>query len=360
VKTGTRYDSPETGMQLICQAGEGTFGATYLLRNSEEYFILKVQKASNLETFIEEGEAIRKYGSNASLHVLEIGGKDVDLIANEKPYILMDYIPGISLHELLEEIRENGTDFKMLTKYKIIFGIARGLALLHQNNVTHRDIKPGNIFIDQDFHPHIGDFGDVSSHSVTENVHGTVNFLPPEAKQPQGTPIPCNPPYDVFEFGGTLFQILTYEWPFNDINDSPILDEYTSKGKRDDRVERGELTILDEDKPLYEIVKMCWEQNPEDRPTMDDIVAWIYDGASKKLGEDFPEFERYALSISEEKEIFGTYENVRKAIENGFATYNGALATVANLDGTGSGSFRESVNSVTENRNRPPSKSIRF
>ena len=364
-KTGTRFDDPQYGIDIIGLVGEGANGKTFLGRAGDTFVILKVSKErQSKESFIAEGKSINEYGSNASLNVLVIGGETegYDLLADEPPFLILDYLPGITLHDFLEVIRGNDekpNEFSDLMKYKIIFGIAQGLNLLHQKGVSHRDVKPGNIFLDQDFNPHIGDFGDLSPKVFTDNKHGTENFLPPEAYQPDGDPIPCDPPYDVFEFGGTLFQILTYEWPFNDKDDESILETYTAQGKRDERVESGEITLNEKDEPLYQIVKMCWEQDPSARPTMDDISHWIYEAAPGILGKDFDEFNDYACSLGGKRVVFGTIENVHKAIANGFAEVDKTLRKVADLEGIPIGNFNECVQGFTEYRNRPPTKSKR-
>ena len=366
IKTGTRFDDPSFGLQVIGFVGGGTNGNAFLCKSNDSFVILKVSTGNQTkDDFIKEGENIREYGSNVSLNALVIGGKDedFDLMANEKPFLILDYVPGISLHNFLEIVK--GTDDKPneindLLKYKIIFGIAQGLNLLHQNGVQHRDIKPGNIFLDQDFNPHIGDFGDITPKTDTDHLHGTQGFLPPEAYQPDSSKIPCGPPYDVYEFGCTLFQIITYEWPFSDKDNENVLMDFTAKGIRDNRIEEKGISINEKDKPLYEIVKMCWNQDPAERPTMDDIARWIYDAAPDILGDDFDEFNQYACSIGSEKSITGTSENVHKAIANGFAEVDDNLRKVAELEKIEIGNIIEKVQGFSEYRNRPPTKSKRY
>ena len=369
IKTGTRFDDPSNGLQVIGFVGAGASGKAFLCKSEDNFYILKlfigIDEQSGKDKFIQEGENTRKLGINTSPYVIAIGGKDdgYDLLANEPPFLILDYVPGITLHDFLELVRGDGEKPKEiddLVKYKIIFGIAQSLNLIHRKGGVHRDIKPANIFLDQDFNPHIGDFGEATEKKYTINLHGTINFIPPEACQPEGHKIPCSPPYDVYEFGSTLFQIITYEWPFNNMEDSDILETLTSKGERDNRVESGEISLNEKDKPLYEIVKMCWNQDPNERPTMDDISHWIYDAAPGILGDDFDKFNEYACSIGDDICLVGTTENVHKAIANGFAESNEQLRKVAEQDGIPIGNLIDGVHGVSEYRNRPPTKSKRI
>ena len=360
-KTGTRFDNPEFGINVIGLIGSGGFGNSFLCKNGDNYCVLKVARYNESrirDKFNNEGRNIEQYGSNASINIFVVGGvtEGYDLLPDEPPFLIMDYVPGISLHDLLEVLRgnpEHSNNFKRLYKYKIIFGIAHGLSLLHKAGVAHLDIKPGNIFIDQDFNPHIGDFGDLSPLTETSVRYGTDSFLPPEAYQEDGM-IPCGPAIDVYGFGCTLFQIITYEWPFNDKDVRNVLIEFTARGIRDDRVERGEIGILEEDQPLYEIVKMCWNQDPEERPTMDDISHWIYDAAPDMLGEDFEEFNEYACSIGIKTNFTGTAENINKAIANGFAEFSSQLREIAESEGVVKGEFENTIRRISDGRIRPP------
>ena len=302
--THTHYDSTGSVIKFIKKGGNG---ATYLVREGTSYCVLKTpiyrgelsaeQMEKEFENMKKEGLFMKKYECNAFVSVFKIGGVDVDLEAGESPYILMDYIPGISLHDYLECLRKGDGVYSyqmtLLQKYKIIFGIAHGLSILHKRHVSHRDVKPGNIFLDQDLNPHLGDFGEITENTSTDHIHGTTNFLPPEAFQAKDVRIPCGPPYDVYEFGCTLFQIITYEWPFSNVDSTKVdvLREYTSKGKRDMRFEQGNPEgnkIEVEDMPFYELVKQCWKANPKERPTAEEVLNMnIFPEEERKISDRF-------------------------------------------------------------------------
>ena len=269
------------------------------------------------------------------VQVDEIGGIDHDLSAGETPYILMDYIPGISLFDYIEKLYKDNASMDPLIKFKIIYGIVYSMAYLHLNGRVHRDIKPSNIFLDHHFHPHLGDFGDITNKTNTGHLHGTMYYLPPEAYQPGGGEIPCGPEYDIYEFGATLFHIITYEWPYDDKDkDIDVLKEYISKGILDDRFEPGNPegnVISEDDRELYQLARMCMAFDKTQRPTSDQLIKWIADGASKKLTkQQFNLFATYANRLTNTIPIhYGTFNNCKVAIEKGYAFCSKTLEVIA-------------------------------
>ena len=270
------------------------------------------------------------------VQVDEIGGIDHDLSAGETPYILMDYIPSISLYDYIEKLSHDNAPMDPLIKFKIIYGIVYSMAFLHLNGRVHRDIKPSNIFLDHNYHPHLGDFGDITNRTNREHVQGTENYFPPEAYQPSGGEISCGPEYDLYEFGATLFHIITYECPYNDKpKNVDVLEEYISKGILDDRFEPGNVegkVISEDNKELYQLSRMCMAFNKAQRPTSTQLIQWIADGAHQKLTEQqFALFAEYANQLSNNSPIhYGTFDNCKAAIEKGFVFRSKTLEVIEN------------------------------
>ena len=331
----TRWCNKDSSLKVIQYVDEGKYGEAYIAKDEEKYYMIKVSKGGKKpEFFITEGKGIKENCSNATIKAYAVSSVDFDLCVDELPSIVMDYIPGCNLHTMIDIIKSQNYDFKLFIKYKIIFGIAQGIHLLHKKGVTHRDIKPANIFLDPYFNPHLGDFGEITQKEDTANMHGTSQYIPPEAYNPVNGKIPCGPPYDVFEFGCTLFHILALDPPFGDKETDNVLEEFTSKGIRDSRIETGEIPIRKEDKKLYKLVTKCWAQDPKDRPTMKAVKDKILDIAEDNLKDsEYEELEKYAKSLKGEVRTVGTRENVEKAIKDGFAAVESSLETVAELEG---------------------------
>ena len=332
IKTGTRFDYDDT-YEVLSRIGNGANGTAYLLKDEDSFFVLKVadNTPSAIEVMNNEANVMQEM-QNAGRQFQIYDSSESDLKKGECPWILMDYVPGVNLFELLEAVR--GTDdvplrkLKQVYKYTFSYGIAKELSFFHEQKMTHRDLKPNNIFIDPNFIPHIGDMGDTTTHSQTQRAHGTVNFLPPEAI-PDGGSIHITHAYDIYEFGGTLLEILTFEWPYSDINpdgssdNNRLIKEKIKNGETDSRFEPGgELDnyLSQEDDLLYDIVKQCWIFNPEDRPTIESILEQIDQAAESRLSpEDLEYYNQFKESLEDEVSL-GSSSNIQKAVDVGLAS----------------------------------------
>ncbi|EAY11368.1 TKL family protein kinase [Trichomonas vaginalis G3] len=125
-------------------------------------------------------------------------------------WVLMDYIPGVTLESLLR----NHKRIRLLYILEIITALNLQLKKMGEKGIKHRDLKPGNIVIDADFVPHILDWDDVTTGvSMTQSpYHGTIRFAAPEIFEMKKE---CAS--DIFSFGGIIFNMLTGKAPFDDV-----------------------------------------------------------------------------------------------------------------------------------------------
>jgi len=125
-------------------------------------------------------------------------------------FIAMEYIDGPSLEELLA----SGKKFALEDVIELVSRTAEGLDSAHRKGITHRDIKPGNILLDQDGNPHIVDFGiarlSTSTMTQANMVMGTPFYMSPE--QIAGRPVDQRA--DIFALGCILYELLTSQKPF--------------------------------------------------------------------------------------------------------------------------------------------------
>ncbi len=124
-------------------------------------------------------------------------------------YIIMEYVPGESLHHVSYGGRLTGVDAA-----RVVAAICDGLAHAHEHGVLHRDIKPANILLDAQARPKIGDFGLArpigSREGENEVVFGTPHYTAPEVL---ARPDAVDARADIFSVGVLLHQLLTGHVP---------------------------------------------------------------------------------------------------------------------------------------------------
>ncbi|MGD2294355.1 MAG: protein kinase [Candidatus Aminicenantes bacterium] len=130
--------------------------------------------------------------------------------AEGTPYIAMEYIEGQSL----EHVIISRKDFTLYSIFNLISQIGNALDYAHQKGIVHRDIKPGNILLDNTDRAHIVDFGiaRVSTSTLTQSGTslGTPSYMSPE--QVAGRQVDHRS--DIFALGVILYELLTYQKPF--------------------------------------------------------------------------------------------------------------------------------------------------
>ena len=101
---------------------------------------------------------------------------------------------------------------------ELIAKVARTVHYAHEHGILHRDIKPGNILLDENGEPHLTDFGLArlveaeSTVTGTLEVMGTPSYMAPE--QAAGEHTKLGKATDVYGLGAVLYQLLTGHPPF--------------------------------------------------------------------------------------------------------------------------------------------------
>jgi serine/threonine-protein kinase len=128
--------------------------------------------------------------------------------------IVMELVNGKSLAHHIKEVTQYG--FK--DTWEIVRQILDGLAYSHGQGVIHRDLKPGNVLINDDGRIKITDFGvariDTSTLTVMGDIVGTPHYMAPE----QFSGLEATPRTDLYQVGVMLYELLTGTRPFTGNN----------------------------------------------------------------------------------------------------------------------------------------------
>ncbi|MEI7955369.1 MAG: serine/threonine-protein kinase, partial [Verrucomicrobiota bacterium] len=134
-------------------------------------------------------------------------------------FIIMEFVPGQTLYH-----SAHGIAIAPEAAARIVVGICLGLAHAHEHGVLHRDIKPGNILLDQQARPKIGDFGLArpigAAVKVGETIFGTPHYTAPEVLQ---HPHRVDARADVFSVGVVLHELLTGRLPASDLRPASVI-----------------------------------------------------------------------------------------------------------------------------------------
>ena len=139
------------------------------------------------------------------------------------PYIVMEYVDGMTLRQLLA----SGRRLLPERALEITAGVLSALDYAHRHGIVHRDIKPANVMLTRTGDVKVMDFGiarainDVgSTMTATSAVMGTAQYLSPE--QARGEVVDARS--DLYSTGVLLYELLTGRPPFR--GDSPVSIAY--------------------------------------------------------------------------------------------------------------------------------------
>jgi eukaryotic-like serine/threonine-protein kinase len=217
--------------------------------------------------FEREARAEAKIVHPNVVSVHDIGESD-----DGRPFIVMDYVAGRSLQELLAEEAPLSSERVAI----IGMGIARALAAAHALNIVHRDVKPANVIVDEQGIPHLMDFGlareivdDDPGITAPGVLVGTAFYVAPEQAQ-FGT---ASPAADLYSLGAVLYHALTGEPPFTGEN---AFDVALRRFQEDPAELRAVAPAADPD--LAALIHALLERDPVQRP-------WDAASVAERLGD---------------------------------------------------------------------------
>lgn len=230
--------------------------------------------------------------------------------------LVTEYASRGSLHDLLRE--KPGLDFKR--KMMVAKQSSLGVFWLHQSKILHLDLKPANIFVDENWVTKVADFGLSQLKDDIQFAGGTLHYMAPEVLNGED----FDEKADVYSFGLVLWEFMSESVPWNNV----LVKFEDFKEHVAVRQERPKMPANVPQK-LVQLIEHCWAHNPAHRPTMQQIVSSdIFDHLiiehviTDKVGQEF--WKNY---------FFGKYEVKWPRFIKGFMRFLG-INLVDNYDRT--------------------------
>jgi serine/threonine protein kinase/Tfp pilus assembly protein PilF/ribosomal protein L40E len=223
---------------------------------------------THLKRFRREAEAAASLQHPGIVPIYEVGERDGQC------YFSMKFIEGGQLDEVVRR-----APISIRQAAELIAKVARTVHSAHEHGILHRDIKPGNILLDEDGDPHLTDFGLArlveaeSTITRTLEVMGTPSYMAPE--QAAGEHTKLSNATDVYGLGAVLYQLLTRQPPFAGGTTYETIKLVLETEPRQPRLLNPKI-----DRDLSTICLKCLEKNPQRRYSSalalaEDLEHWL-------------------------------------------------------------------------------------
>ncbi|CAB1317392.1 unnamed protein product [Coregonus sp. 'balchen'] len=267
----------------------GGFGTVYLCYHKTlGQVVLKTvytgppRNEGSKQSLLEEGNLMTRLNHERVVKLLGVILEDGDYS------LVMELIPKGNLLAMLDQV-----SVPISIKGRIILEILEGMVYLMKNRVIHKDLKPENILVDKDFHikeesRRQSRLGRMGAGGVGARAAGTLCYMAPEHLDSIHTH--SSEKSDIYSFAIVVWVILTASEPYENARSEDHICQCVRKGDRPDE------DLIPDDTPveIIELMKRCWHQDPQQRPTFGEGYNFFLPVYREKLE---PDVERDSLGL---------------------------------------------------------------
>ncbi|KAL2508930.1 Protein kinase superfamily protein [Forsythia ovata] len=272
------YDNEDVAVKLLDWGEDGmaTVAETAALRASFKQEVAVWQK-------LDHPNVTRFIGASMGTSNLKIPSKNSEGYTNlpsRACCVVVEFLPGGTLKNFLYKNRKRKLAFKVVIQ--LALDLSRGLSYLHSKKIVHRDVKAENMLLDPNRTLRIADFGvarvEAQNPKDMTGETGTLGYMAPEVLDGK----PYNRKCDVYSFGICLWEIYCCDLPYSNLSFAEVSSAVVRQNLRPEIPRCCPSSLAN-------IMKKCWDGNPEKRPDMDEVVRLLEAIDTSKGGGMIPE-----------------------------------------------------------------------
>lgn len=193
--------------------------------------------------------------------------------------VVVEYLAGGTLKSYLIKNRRKKLAFDVVIQ--LALDLSRGLSYLQSKKIVHRDVKTENMLLDKNRTLKIADFGvarvEAQNPKDMTGETGTLGYMAPEVLDGK----PYNRKCDVYSFGICLWEIYCCDMPYADLSFAEMTSAVVKQNLRPEIPRCCPSSLAN-------VMKRCWDANPDKRPEMDEVVQMLENIDTNKGGGMIP------------------------------------------------------------------------
>ncbi|KAH7517245.1 serine/threonine-protein kinase STY13 [Ziziphus jujuba] len=218
--------------------------------------------------------------SNLKIPSNSTSSDDQNSLPSRACCVIVEYLPGGTLKNFLIRNRRRKLAYKIVIQ--LALDLSRGLSYLHSKKIVHRDVKTENMLLDVGRNLKIADFGvarvEAQNPRDMTGETGTPGYMAPEVLDGK----PYNRKCDVYSFGICLWEIYCCDMPYPNLSFADISSAVVWQNLRPEIPRCCPSSLAN-------IMRKCWDANPEKRLEMDEVVRLLEAIDTSKGGGMIPD-----------------------------------------------------------------------